>query len=219
MVLLLLIVRLLMSVTRLCRAFTVADVKNACKVRSGQSQMGAEKWPILTSRRGHLIPTIESMTTTSPSYKHHLLVGGKGTPGVSRMGGCQCGHRGESDELSAINWKGLSRQRNAFFVSWSMTPLTKRRDALLALPDALSARKEHFARTLTEEQVNPFAMACAKTLDRFHDRAQNLPRTFVVLRNGPRFKCHSRGPRLPDLREREFDQISQSIFGSRCLLF
>jgi hypothetical protein len=130
MVLLLLIVRLLMSVTRLCRAFTVADVKNACKVRSGQSQMGAEKWPILTSRRGHLIPTIESMTTTSSSYKLHLLVDGKGTPGVSRM---EVVNAATGENLTSCpradrnQLEGAVQAAKRVFVSWSMTPLTKRR--------------------------------------------------------------------------------------------
>jgi acyl-CoA reductase-like NAD-dependent aldehyde dehydrogenase len=83
-----------------------------------------------------LIPTIESMTTTSSSDKLHLLVDGKGTPGISRMEvvnaatgenltNCPRADRNQLEEV-------VQAAKRAF-LSWPMTPLTKRRDALLSL--------------------------------------------------------------------------------------
>jgi acyl-CoA reductase-like NAD-dependent aldehyde dehydrogenase len=45
------------------------------------------------------------------------------------------------------------------FGSWSKTPITERRRALLTIADALAARSAEFARLLTEEQGKPLAQA------------------------------------------------------------
>jgi acyl-CoA reductase-like NAD-dependent aldehyde dehydrogenase len=47
----------------------------------------------------------------------------------------------------------------AAFPGWSMTPITQRREALLAIAAAFAARKEEFARLLTQEQGKPLAHA------------------------------------------------------------
>ena len=51
------------------------------------------------------------------------------------------------------------------FPAWSATPITQRKAALLALADALSARKAHFARVLTEEQGKPLGDAEAEVAE------------------------------------------------------
>jgi acyl-CoA reductase-like NAD-dependent aldehyde dehydrogenase len=115
-----------------------------------------------------LILTIESMTTTTLNYKFQLLLDGKPTPGASSMvvmnpatgeplTSCPRADRNQLEEA-------VQAAKRAFS-SWSVTPITKRRNALLALADALSARQAHFARVLTEEQGKPFADAEGEVME------------------------------------------------------
>jgi acyl-CoA reductase-like NAD-dependent aldehyde dehydrogenase len=131
-----------------------------------------------------LILTIESMTTTTLNYKFQLLLDGKPTPGASSMvvmnpatgeplTSCPRADRNQLEEA-------VQAAKRAFS-SWSVTPITKRRNALLALADALSARQAHFARVLTEEQGKPFADAEGEVMESI-----NLLRGFAGMDLSPR---------------------------------
>lgn len=50
----------------------------------------------------------------------------------------------------------------AAFAKWSVTPIERRRQALLKIADALTARSAEFARLLTEEQGKPLAHAAGE---------------------------------------------------------
>ena len=130
------------------------------------------------------MPTIESMTTTTSNYPFHLLLDGQGTPGASKMvvvnpatgetlTSCPRADRNQLEEA-------VQAAKRAFS-AWSVTPIARRRDALLALADALSARKEHFARVLTEEQGKPFSDAEGEVVE-----SVNLLRGFASMDLSPR---------------------------------
>jgi acyl-CoA reductase-like NAD-dependent aldehyde dehydrogenase len=131
-----------------------------------------------------LILTIESMTTISSNYKFHLLLDGKPTQGASSMEiinpatgetltRCPRGDRNQLEEA-------VQAAKHAFS-SWSVTPVNKRRNLLLALADALSARQAQFARILTEEQGKPLPDAEGEVLE-----SVNLLRGFAGMDLSPR---------------------------------
>jgi acyl-CoA reductase-like NAD-dependent aldehyde dehydrogenase len=102
------------------------------------------------------------MTTTNSNHKFRLLLDGKLTAGASEM---VVVNPATGEPLTICPRADREQLEEAVqaakrtFSSWSVTPFAKRRDAVLTLADALSARTEQFARILTQEQGKPLADA------------------------------------------------------------
>jgi acyl-CoA reductase-like NAD-dependent aldehyde dehydrogenase len=99
------------------------------------------------------------------THEFRLLINGRLTPGASTLEvinpatgklltTCARADKAQLDEA-------VSAAKTAF-VTWSATSLEQRRQALLKIADALTARSAEFARLLTEEQGKPLAHAAGE---------------------------------------------------------
>jgi acyl-CoA reductase-like NAD-dependent aldehyde dehydrogenase len=104
------------------------------------------------------IPQIARDTT----HDFRLMINGQRTPGAATLDVINpatgkvlttCA-RADKAQLDAA----VAAAKHAF-PAWSATPIEQRREALLKIAEALSARSAEFARLLTEEQGKPLAMA------------------------------------------------------------
>ena len=124
------------------------------------------------------------MITTNPNHDFRLLLDGKLATGASEMivmnpatgGALASCPRADREQLE----EAVQAAKRAFS-SWSVTPVAKRKDALLALADALSARTEQFARILTQEQGKPLGDAEGEVAE-----SVNLLRGFAAMDLSPR---------------------------------
>jgi acyl-CoA reductase-like NAD-dependent aldehyde dehydrogenase len=100
--------------------------------------------------------------TPGKTHEFRLMINGRLTPGASSLDvinpatgqlltTCARADKAQLDEAVAA--------AKTAFASWSATPLEQRRQALLKIADALTARIPEFARLLTEEQGKPLAHA------------------------------------------------------------
>ena len=96
------------------------------------------------------------------THQFKLLINGQLVPGAATLDVINpatgkplttCA-RADKAQLDAA----VTAAKNAF-PAWSSTPIGQRREALLKIADALSARSAEFARLLTEEQGKPLAFA------------------------------------------------------------
>jgi acyl-CoA reductase-like NAD-dependent aldehyde dehydrogenase len=96
------------------------------------------------------------------THDFRLLINGRLTPGASTLDVINpatgkllttCA-RADKEQLD----QAVAAARTAF-LTWSVTPIEQRRQALLKIADALGARSAEFARLLTEEQGKPLAHA------------------------------------------------------------
>jgi len=92
----------------------------------------------------------------------NLLIDGRLTPGAGRLDVvnpatgqvfASCARANEPQLEQAI------AAAKAAFPSWSRTPIAERRQLLLKIADAIEARRNEFARLLTQEQGKPLAVA------------------------------------------------------------
>ena len=92
----------------------------------------------------------------------NLLIDGRLTPGAGRLDVvnpatgqvfASCARANEAQLEQAI------AAAKAAFPSWSRTPIAERRQLLLKIADAIEARRNEFARLLTQEQGKPLAVA------------------------------------------------------------
>ncbi len=103
------------------------------------------------------IPQIRDAT-----HEFRLLINGQRTPGAATLDvinpatgklltTCARADRAQLDAAVAA--------AKSAFPGWAATPIAQRREALLKIASALSARSAEFARLLTEEQGKPLALA------------------------------------------------------------
>lgn len=100
--------------------------------------------------------------TQGNTHEFRLMINGRPTQGASTLDvinpatgklltTCARADRAQLDDAVAA--------AKAAFVAWSVTSLEQRRQALIKIADALTARSSEFARLLTEEQGKPLAHA------------------------------------------------------------
>ncbi|HUI62038.1 MAG TPA: aldehyde dehydrogenase family protein [Steroidobacteraceae bacterium] len=100
-----------------------------------------------------------------PSSEFRLVIGGQLVPGAGSfdvinpatervLASCPKADRAQLDQAVAA--------AKAAFPAWSRRPIAERRQYLLRVADALSARSQEFARLLTQEQGKPLAHAAGE---------------------------------------------------------